>query len=331
MKQTVIMGMPYFIQKEGENFRAPYGSVKLFQTLFQKRRTPRELTECLMSEYLSVAEKIKEMGYAMKILSCLPELQTLIEDSLKIECVKIGKDFPHPLYPRDAWVSVPGTDMLIIPGCMPEGAFIFADANVKRLVNRFGEGGKVFLAGDYFITTRITDGDDPLQFTGLVESRKHLPKLDKKFILLQNPFVVEQIKGGPKGYMPETHVDRFMTVVVDKRGETHVLLDPDIYAGWKHPLQKPTITVEQSLRMMKDTLKSSGIYHIHIPRRLCNPYGLGAVQFGDGRVLMTSEEPHVEAILQAILGTDAVFTTSVPIVHYGALFRAGVRCLVNEI
>ncbi len=332
MRQTVVFGMPYFVQSMEENFRAPYGNEEKFKKIYEKPKTSKDVTGYLLSEYLSILEKIKEMGYPIKILcgDYYPELKDIIS-KMQIDILEIHKDFPQPVYPRDAWVNIYGTNKIIIPNCMPNGKIPFAPKG-EYIVNRFGEGGKVFSVGEYFITTEITDGDDPLKFTGFVKSKDFLPNLDgKKIVFVPNPTVVEQIKNGPRGYMPEVHIDRFMSVVKDAKGDVHVILDPCLFCGWYHPLQKPLHDENKSRTLIVDSLKKAGLKNIHIPKKIFNPYGIGVNQFFDGRLLMTSGETFLQEIFEKILGRENVFTTVKPISYYGALFRAGIHCLINEI
>ena len=331
MNHTVILGAPHFLAEMKENFRAPYGSVELFKKNFYKEPA-KEVTRHLGMEYVSILEKIREMGYTCKILAPGPMYRNFIQDHLKTEPIDIDNTFPHPLYPRDGWTVIDGSDTILVPGCVPNGVLPFAQEK-KYEVSRFGEGGKVFSVGNYFFTTKITDGDNPLKFTGNVESKDYLPQLsgNKKVVLLPNPVVVEEIKNMVTGYMPEIHTDRFMSVIKDARGEIHVILDPKIHCGWKHPLKGPTLDSQKSLELYKSILKSSGIHNIHVPKKTFKPYGIGAMQFHDGKVLVSGGEFCLQEIYSNILGKENVFVTEVPIVHYGAIFRAGIHCLINEL
>jgi len=332
MAKRIIVGMPYFHNIIETCFVTPVGSEDLFKRISKEIKSGKKLQAKLAQEHFAILSKIIEMGYEPKVCT-IDVLGEIVCETIKrrmshtVEMISVPKEFPAPVYIRDAWMLVDTT--ALIPSVMSPVWLSFMGPEIQFTTSIFGEGGKVLTLDDYFITTKITDGDNHLEPTKLRMSDAHVPLIEKKFIFLTNPVSVS-IEDGISYYEPEIHVDRFISLIKDTQGALHAIIDPSICIGFQSHLSKPTRSMKESVLEIGGILKKNGIEHVHVPEKPLNiPYALGVMQFHDGRVLM-SGGTNVESLYQYILGKENVFTTDVPIRYYSSMRRAGLHCLINE-
>lgn len=331
MKRTVVVGMPHFDNFQLTSSIFPLESVQLFKRIAKDIKNERKFKAKIAQEYYSILQAVYVMGYDVRIccLECFPHKKDDIQKRLGFspEVVIVENNFPNAIYVRDSWTLIDET--ILVSSYMPKRELSFKHEGQKVATSIFGEGGKVFSVGNYFFTTSLTDTDHPQKFSTFLKTEDHLPKIDKKFVLLPNAVILEEMKG-ESIFALECHVDRFMSVIFDRNGEVHVILDPTIRVGYQHMKLPPRFSIRESLDEVSGILKEHGIQHVHIPAQPLNiPYALGAMQFYDGKILMSSGT-NVENLYRDIVGRENVVTTDMSIIYYSSILRSGIRCLINE-
>ena len=324
--------MPVFHQRPNisEGFHCPWDHYDMFKQITDKSSADGNLASRMAEEYTAIANGILNMGYTFSMLT-RPSfnkevLGTLVKNGIKTVEMPQKMYFRYTFI-RDLWTHIPNTGTVIMAPYENKAPFAglvtFASGGTLLC-----EGGKNFITEKYFFTLKLTDKKSFSNEFFL--AKEFLPTaISQKAIILPNPILHSEI-GEDSGWSPEFHIDRAFSVITDKKGEVHIFIDPKIHIGIDVDASATLVSTEDSIWAIKEYLASNGITNVHVPKELPVPYGLGAMQFHDGKVLLSGGQPEVAAMYREILGNDQVFETEIPITHYSAIFRSGIRCLINE-
>ncbi len=121
------------------------------------------------------------------------------------------------------------------------------------------------------------------------------------------------------------HLDRAAAFIKGKDGRDYLLLDPYYYDEAKWPWGSYA-------REINDACMEIDVKPIVIDKSGTDtPYALNLVQFEDESVFMTNGSPSLKLIVEEIVGSGKVFTTSNPIIYFPILRKGGLRCLTLSI
>lgn len=331
-----LVGEPILEYSRMDSFIAPMGQLPLCLGIYT--HMPQEkAVERMRLEYLSIIAAMLEMGLQFRIVYAhknhIDRLALTVCMQMGCRLAGFSPDFfPAAIaYPRDFAVILPQC-LLVCPGIR----LVNENKEGWRLLQSpLGEGGMVLKAGNkVLVPMRLCNHEGKAQSRLISEADVAPIKssgMDVEF--MPNPASGEfNGKGISLRTSFSDHLDRASSLVQDRSGAVHLLIDHSLYTirmineqsrTWKviHPME--------TFELLKRRYQSFGI-EVHRAPPANVPYGLNLLQVDDGRVLMTSGDPDLIDFVGSIVGNTKVVATEVPIIHFPIYKRAGIRCLVTE-
>ncbi|MBI3273779.1 MAG: hypothetical protein HYZ69_01410 [Candidatus Colwellbacteria bacterium] len=325
----VFVGAPIFGNAPWLSFIAPIGQRKLYEQVRGETQEPKEITLRLGEEYGAILISLRAMGVRFKIAFAYPEMMLpQIRGFLEAEGFefisfpKLGTQLIA--FPRDLAIRLPNN--IILMNSDLSGYRLRRRLDKKVLFSPYGEGGRLLarknmaLVAEKIYPDGRVDKAVPAQPEPLLEA-------GLKVGLIPNPVTFGRERG-LSGLVPGDHLDSTCGLLEDADGKLHLIVDPEIYSGWRGPYSTPEgpgITLTRYLHVCEEL----GI-KLHIPKRLSVPASVSFVQFKSKQVLMTGGDEEVSGIVASIVGEENVFMTPIPVRYYPAWSKAGIRCLIGE-
>lgn len=337
METTVLLGAPIFSNDPRVPMRCPIGQHHLYMEIANETKDPRVILRRLYREYISIFATLNQMGISFKIAITRKELMLPgIVDALKSAGAQFielaGIDPRIIVYPRDLATVLENCGLISTD--IPSG-YISGFNGPDRIIHSFyGEGGSILTRKNVaLITERFFPekhaSDLSRYIQGDVADPTDLTEAGINVGIVPNPVNIEGV-GEDCVYSRDYHLDRVGSLIEDRDGGLHLILDPKIQSDYHGPLLPPRLSVEKSLNRYRTTCRALGIT-VHVPQSLHIPGSVGLIQFANRKVLMTSGERNVSKIVERLVGSENVFYTSVPIRYYPTWGKATIHCLIGEI
>lgn len=333
-KDWYIVGGPAFGQvliackKEGF-FRAPAGQLELCWEVLRETQDSEAILENLSQEYFSIILGLMEMGIDFRITYCKGDktyrkMLSASAGKLGLKLMGFPRNFPPHLvcYPRDMFTVLPGI-ILVNPEI---GRLKIKERSGYRILSSpYGEGGRVLLCGKTMLLSNglIFEDNCSIHKTELTDFEQNGMKLGFFPLSMSGTF---SLAGIGKNFFPSDHSDRVACLINGEDQKLHLVIDPNIFTVENTLI---TRTPKESLEKIKIICQKLGI-EVHCPRKIEVPYALNLIQFPDNRILMTSGDDSITAVIAEIVGEEKITQTEVPIRYFPVYTRAGIRCLVNK-
>lgn len=333
-----LLGEPKFNIPRRNDFFAPGGQAQLCQKVLDQSTTMGVVAENLRREHAAIAHALKQMGVDFRIVC--RDLEKIDQPYIVALNSALGcrlAGFPgHAtstvLYPRDFCTVHPELKTLLLNPYGIESVVSSKDGwRIAKSV--WGEGGRVLYAkGTALIGDRLRTEDVGPSRPLVDEDVRILREMGMRFGEIPLPVALRYGWSGiTEKVSHNDHLDRIGALLVSQNQSLHFVMDPLNFTtqwleGGSWVAREPGETVE----LLRQVCKPLDIT-VHLPDRpLQVPYALNLLQVADGRVLMTSGDPGVEALVADIVGRENVYSTAVPICYYPVWMNAGIRCLVSE-
>jgi hypothetical protein len=274
----------------------------------------------LIEEYLSIFDtlvqsvdtsRIKLIRTSIGLGKRQPDLSMQFEDSVgpeikEFETIQLNawQYSSQKAFPRDLFVNL--GDFIFVD---PTAIALEQDGNI--IPSPLGEGGKIIHAGKSVLVTEDLWRNP--------DSRKHIDMLREngyKFGIL--PYSKQEITAKRK--FIADHIDGHANLILGKNGVPY-LLYPRSYADQGGKTGK-------AIRLACDYAEIYPVeiddLHFPLPHLAFN-----FPQFDNLTIVHTGGTPALTEELTRIVGSENVFTTSVPIDTIPSLTSGGIRCLTN--
>lgn len=320
MAIRLVLGEPHFRFVKGDPW-STIGQMHLVLAI-RKRCTYEQLPDRLREEYLAIGRGLKQLDPKFGIINLIPYTDQVSDDELKNlsrASIMLRTSTRGNLrsFPRDITVTFEKL-WLINPDVVDQDR-MFGDSRI--LSSPLGEGGMVLFSDrtalSCHVFTRKGKMHEAEEFAG------PLREAGINFGTLPPHMFGEERNGEVTGRW-DKHIDRVASLIVDRRGEHHLLVSRGYYSATSNEMLEPLDT----LKVVRKTCDDLGI-HVHELGQLTIPQAFAVVQY-NGKVLMTSGDDGVAEVISDIVGSENIVMTEIPIEHYPAFTRASIRCLVGE-
>ncbi len=322
---TWLLGAPYFDLPLGGPQRLPVAQIALADAIVKRVRSKKQMRIAVEAEYRGIVQSLLELDVGFRILNLDSAEPAFVDWARGEGCSSL--QFPISdlsrwlIYPRDMAVYLEQVDLLL----MHSGLF-HSRATSKRgtavIYSTLAEGGRVLFAGN-----RVLLGRPPGRL--LRGERSVIGRLQRMGLRVADlPSALVFSTPGPgleSGLFHDAHLDRCAGLLMDKRGDCHLILDPGYQTG---PLLGPH-SPAKSIDMVRRACAKLEI-EVHVPRSMTIPMATALVQFKGGRVLTTSGDDDCLALIGDIVGAELVHTTKIPLLHYPVFAGAGIHCMLTE-
>ena len=344
----IVLGAPIFGNDPRMTIQVPLGQKEMVMELRRQDNDPATVGRLLATEYAEIMFALVDMGIKFSIaLSHEHCIQPSLLEGMRELHLPITRftenDSQATSYPRDFVTWVAGKLLLlppyIKPPRMPKG--------LQVMRSPYAIGGRVLQRRDVVLVNEFYDRLEDLSNTddsnlALIYAQMQASGQEQfcsapiqpfrqarlRIGLLPNAIIYGEVRGyGALG--PDDHPDRVCGLLEDRQGQLHLIVDPQVYSGYVEdspPLFGPAETLENYRR----TCDGLGI-QLHVPSQMTVPAANCFWQAPDGKVLMTSGDLELAAIVASIVGDENLFVTSRPIQYMPAWCKAGIRCLIGEI
>lgn len=332
-----LVGEPALKPHLREEFYAPAGQALLCQAVLRETADEAQIIEKLRHEYLAVVLALRRMGVDFRIIHAHPDEmdgQTLGVCVAAMHCKLAGftRDyFPGWVaYPRDFCTVLSQTILFNHVAVQLKGS---ERGGYRTIGSPYGEGGRILVRGRVaLVGERIVEREQSSRWTTDADLQ---PLVDEGLAVAKLPLPVVSIYTAAEvtdRTFGNDHLDRIGCLLEDRRAQLHLVVDPCFIAqrwlGQPGHLWEPMFP-EVILPLLRDRCQPLGIT-VHVPSELRVPYALNLLQFPDRRVLMTTGDAALEALVRDIVGRGFVETTEIPIRYFPVYKYAGIRCLVSE-
>lgn len=321
-----LLGTPAFHFPFGAESRpiAPLGQERRVQEILDSLSSEMMQARTLREEYLCVVEALQEAGITFRIL-CLERGDPGVRKRLAGQGIHglllpVAQPVSWVRFPRDLFVMAEKVRALLVNSRL----FQLRERNTgyKILHSRWGEGGRVLLAGDRMLVSSVPDGRAEAEGKVL----RHLRELGMRIAVLPNAIFLELTPDGvPVTLFHEGHLDRSASLIRGRDGGYYLLCDRSYTTGL---LDRP-FSPDRSIDELRRACEPVEV-EVRLPRARTLPYATSVVQFEDGRVLVSGGDESVVETLADLVGQESLIVTRLAIRHYPAVAAAGLHCLVTE-
>ncbi|MDO8512024.1 MAG: hypothetical protein Q7S57_02025 [bacterium] len=333
-----LLGEPKFNIARRNDFFAPAGQARLCQDVLDESRTMAIVAENLRREHAAIAYALKQMSVDFRIV-CRDITKVdqayvfTLNQALGCRLAAFPGHAPSTvLYPRDFCTVHQDLKTLLLNPCGIESVVSSKDGwRIAKSV--WGEGGRMLYSGrTALIGDRLRTEDVGPSRSLWEDDVQILREMGMQFGEI--PFLVA-LRYGWGGVTEKVsyndHLDRIGTLLSAQDKSLHFVMDRlNFSTEWLQGQNWTAREPGETVALLQRVCKPLDIT-VHVPAQtLCVPYALNLLQVDGGRVLMTSGDPDVEALVADIVGRENVFTTAVPIRYYPVWMNAGIRCLVSE-
>lgn len=328
-EMEVIVGAPTVGDMSKLDFRVPYGHIDMYRKAQLQGKGKEAIYRRLLEEYTALLFTLRGMGmkFRIAVTANFPidsKIKAKLAQEFEFVTLPSSINWQVIAFPRDLAVMVNDRTVLV---CHDANiGEIESENGIRYIPSHFGEGGRVH------VTDKVMLVAQPFRPEGR-QAIGHLQTAGKRigFLPLGVNYEESVFQGNEaSGYTPDDHLDRFCGVFQAPDGQLHLVVDPEIWSGWVHPLRPPIGKPKETLDQWRSICTRMGI-GFHVPSYVKVPGSLGFLQFQDGRILMTSDEPAVRKIVAEFHGQDQVFETIYPWVTYASFCKASLHCMVNEL
>ena len=323
----IVLGEPTMLYRFTKHAIGSGSQLDLSLKARKRYRTKRSRINRLREEYISIARSLRLMEIDFSVaLSHFGELDkelcTFLDTFIGENKVPLPEYFSPKItaFPRDLCVSLPSITMTH-PG------FTLKEESDDLFTSPYGEGGRVLYCGNRVLIGECIPGQE-------LQTPHHYELLRKRGFQVA-AFPLAHTIGTDKVNGYGGHLDRTACLIKGQSGKTHLVIDPEIeILRTKAVLSDGRFHVEvlshqETMKFILSICEPLQI-EVHAPEKVTVPGSLCLIQFGDGRVLMTSGDKSVADTVCNIVGKDKVNYTDIPIEVYPAFAFAGIRCLIGE-
>jgi hypothetical protein len=327
--ERYLLGMPVFdgIPYKGKSpIIVPVEQSELARGVLRNTPSKAAMTRTLRSEYQSMVEALLEMKINFQILNLQAgdkEIRRwLSERGCRGAEFPLKKPSPWQLFPRDMFVYFEPLKTILVHS----GLFKLQKdrSHICDIIHtELAEGGRVVFSDHHLVT-----GCHP---EGLKKKNKIILRLQErgmKTTILPYPIFACLSREGDGRILSlyyEFHFDRSASLLKGRDGEYYLVLDPGYRTG---SLMDP-LAVQKSVDLARKECERHGV-HVRVPRSFSTPYSTSAVQFDNGKVLVTGGDEEVLNTFADIVGSENLHVTDVPISAYPVFGAAGLHCLITE-
>lgn len=285
----------------------------------------RDLHRLLRWEYHAILDALLDAGTPFRILN-LSRAKSAVAKSLRKKGYP-SLDLPvehlgsFSTYPRDLFLYAEAARLLLVhPACFRMRTR--ERRGFTMLPSAWAEGGRMVFQGDRAVLGKHPEMNRlpaPSALNRMRAGGMGIAAIPAAIFVTLGP------RGAVQSSHYEPHIDRYASLVRDKRGAHVLLLDPGYRSG---PLLDPW-DVSRSLDAARRACARHAI-EVRMPPKLGVPYGISLVAVANERYLMSSGDPDTTDWVASIVGRERLFVTSRPIMHYPVFASAGIHCLVTE-
>lgn len=339
MKTLYFIGEPVIdvdIDDPDHVIAGPIGQHAQCEEVFKKYPTSCAAMRAMRTEYASIIEALQSMSILFKMMLShidaydLPTASECIT-RLGVSYAKMDSSIPavFTTYPRDMTTVIPGLTLLNDRGRTEA----HAPLGIQNVIESpFGEGGRVLCSRKIMIVPEYS----------LVNGIRSRPTTENEVAPILKAgmrvgtfpiFIAGELKSsGAMKHFFNDHLDRISTLIDGKDGKTHLIIDSGALIardGHAPGDLGAHIPADEIAQLIAGEYQQLGI-RIHIAPPCKIPYALNLEQFEDGRVLMTGGAPELTELIESIIGSRMVTTTSVPIECFPTFKFAGIRCMIAK-
>ncbi len=324
-----VLGAPIFGNAPSLGLHCPLGQLDLVRAVRAETAEPRELWQRLAMEHANVMFSMKQMGHAPRVIRTA---EHLVPPGFYRGVEKAGFALasfpdvdPQALgYPRDFCTVLP--DSTILAEGAPHTFILKKKGGGERVIwSPLGQGGRILIRRDVALVGNVTFVGKRMERT----STRELEASGLRVGVLPSPVAFEDYGDEFAGLVPEDHIDRVCGLFEGRDGQLHLVLDPELYTGYRDPFQDPRFGPGESIANYRHVCEPLGI-EVHVLRTMHIPGSVNFHQFPGGEVLLTSGEDELAEIVAGQVGEDKVLLTPQPIRYMPARAKAGIRCLIGE-
>lgn len=326
--QKYLLGTPCYRELGFSTREAsiiPVGQLEQARLVSQKTGSEKVLIAQLKKEYLGIMQALEQLNVEYQILNIPladPDLQVQIL-KLKVMNLELYCDAPNCwyMYPRDMFVYLEKAAILLVHSDLFQ---LKKRKNSHIRHSLWAEGGRVVFSGRKMLIGSHPETPDEIlekETINLLEKRG----MQTGVIPYPLAYRITPDYGKTAALFYDTHIDRVASLLTNRDGGYHLILDPGYRTG---PLLNPW-SAKESVDRVRRVCDDMEI-RLHLPGSLTVPYAASVMQFNSRQILCTAGDEEILKICNLVAGPENVAQTGVQLCHYPVFVFAGLHCLITE-